>query len=282
MIRSVCITGAGGFLGSRLCGHFSRLGVEVEPVDIRNHSDLLDERVSSRIRPVDCIVHLAANTYVPDSHAHPEKFLRVNYLLTLSALELCRRSGARFIYFSSYVYGRPRYLPVDENHPVDGFNPYACSKLIGEELCRAYQRHFNVRLSIVRPFNIYGPGQDDRFLIPKIVKMAREGNVLLENPDPRRDFLHVDDVMTFMEKLVGYGDGPDADVFNLGSGIDYSVDEIARMVQDELHFTLNYEHRTRPEEILLTRCDISKAGRILRWNPTVTMKDGLRRLIHGG
>lgn len=281
MSKSICITGANGFVGRHMVKYFTEKGNAIIEIDKTNNIDMLDDQLIAKIRRFDILIHLAANTYVPDSYENPVKFFKYNYLLTLAALELCRKFQAHFIFFSSYIYGKPRYIPIDENHPIDGFNPYAHSKIICEELCQAYNRHFQIPLTIVRPFNIYGPGQDERFLISKIIKMAKEeGDVLLDDPFPRRDYIYIEDVLTFTDLLIQNCGHSFFDLFNLGTGKDYSVQEIISMISEEMHFSYNFTNKIRTNEINLTKCDVSKAKNILNWEPKISMKQGLKEIIN--
>jgi UDP-glucose 4-epimerase len=197
-------------------------------------------------------------------------------------LELARKNEAKFIFVSSYVYGVPKYLPIDENHPLDSFNPYASSKIIGEELCRSFHRFFNLNTLIVRPFNIYGSGQNSNFLISSIFEQAKEGKVVLKDSRPKRDYIFIDDVIEALKKCV-IEDITGLETINLGSGISYSVLEIVKIVNSfysnslQIHFT----GEERPNEVLDTVADISSAFKILNWKPQVSLLEGIKEIING-
>ena len=113
---------------------------------------------------------------------------------TAHVLELCRRTGASLTFLSSYVYGPPRALPIPESHPLAAFNPYSHTKILAEETVRYYMATFGVRASVVRPFNVYGPAQDDHFLIPEIVRQLLDpaiDAITVADLRPRRDYSHV-------------------------------------------------------------------------------------------
>ena len=105
------------------------------------------------------VFHLAAKTFVPHSWQDPRPFYEVNVLGTLNVLEHCCRHGARLTLVSSYVYGVPQHLPIREDHPLSAFNPYSQTKILAETVARFYEQHHGLPLVIVRPFNLYGPGQ---------------------------------------------------------------------------------------------------------------------------
>jgi nucleoside-diphosphate-sugar epimerase len=276
----VLVTGSSGLVGSRLVAQLRGQGVTVIEADARTGMDITDWSTMQSLPALDAIVHLAAMTYVPDSYDRPRQFYVTNVLGTLSALELCRLRKARMIFASSYVYGRPRYLPIDEGHPVESFNPYAETKIQGERLCYAYHRDFRVRATVLRPFNIYGPGQDQRFLLPSIIRQARTGAILLKDPRPRRDFVFVDDVVEAYLAAIGY-EGKEYDTFNVGAGVSFSVAEVVDHVcrQMALKPTVAYTGERRESEVEETRADTTRASQCLGWRPRVEFADGIRLCV---
>ena len=198
----VAVTGSGGFLGKHLINQLNSSGHDIIEVDLIKGFDITDWESISSISGFDVLVHLAALSFVPKAFENPAEFYRTNVIGTLNALELCRLNNARIIFTSSYVYGAPDYLPIDERHPLKAFNPYAQSKLMGEDLCKAYHRDFDVPVCIFRPFNIYGSGQASHFLIPLILNQAKVGKVQLKDPRPKRDFIHINDVVSAYLKAV--------------------------------------------------------------------------------
>ena len=171
----IAVAGSDGFVGRNVCAQLEAKGHIILRIDITQGFDLTDVTIVDKIEPINTFIHLANLVYVPASYENPEKFYRINYLTTLNALEICRKYNARLIYASSYIYGSPQYLPVDESHPVCPFNPYAQTKVICEKLCEGYHRDFKVKVSILRPFNIYGVGQRGMLLIPEIIGQIKEG-----------------------------------------------------------------------------------------------------------
>jgi UDP-glucose 4-epimerase len=173
-------------------------------------------------------------------------------------------------------------LPIDEIHPLNPFNPYADSKIKGEELCRSYHNFFGLNTVVVRPFNIYGHGQNNNFLLPSIIEQSKKGVVTLKDSRPKRDFVHIDDIvealkLCVVKELIGL------EIFNLGSGISYSVKEVVEMVNLQFSDTLkiNYTKEHRSNEVLDTVANINHAQSLLGWKPRITLEEGIKRTIHG-
>jgi len=278
--KVVAVTGSTGFLGRHLVRQLSTLGWKVIELSRSHGYDICSKPELETVPPVDALVHLAARTFVPDSKTDSHAFFHVSLNGTLNALEICRRHCARMIFPSSYVYGAPKYLPVDERHPVRAWNPYAASKLLGEQLCRAYSEHYGVPVCILRLFNVYGPGQRREFLVPEILAGLATASLDLKDSRPRRDFVYVDDVVDALCRCLTRG--PTAlDVFNVGSGVSYSVQEVvdvARRVtgsKTQVHF-LGQE---RPNEIMDVVADYSKIRRELGWTPQTDLQTGLEQIV---
>ena len=272
----IAITGSRGFIGSRLTKAVKKAGFEIQELDIKTGVNLVDHTQLKNIPRFDCLIHLAAKSFVPASYDDPMDFYSTNYLSTLNALELCRKFNAKIIFTSSYVYGHPNYLPIDENHPVQAFNPYSDTKLFGEKLCRSYHEFFGVKTIIVRPFNAYGPGQNPNFLIPRIVQQIKNKQIKLQNPKPKRDFIFVDDLVNFFIKAIHF-QKTSFEIFNVGSGNSYSVRQIVEIVLEILKrdIPVEFDNIKRENEIMDTRADITKARTILDWSPQITFEEGI-------
>jgi len=278
---NIAVPGSSGFVGRRLVNRLERAGHQVVALDIESGVDLTNWEQVKQTATVDHVFHLAARTFVPASFEDPQSFYHTNLISTLNALEVCRRDSAPFVYASSYVYGEPQYLPVDEKHPVSAHNPYAQSKLMGEALCHAYWRDFSVSSCILRPFNIYGPGQSATFLIPEIIQKARAGSVCLKDSRPKRDFVFVDDVIEAYMACLSFSE-EGVEVFNIGSGESVSVEEVAQTIATALgcdDISFSGEHRLN--EILDTVADVTKARRLLSWESRMNFHDGLECYLKG-
>ena len=129
----VVVTGADGFLGRHMVNALIEEGVEVLQVSRSRGYDVCSKESLQKLPAFGSLIHLAAQTFVPDSYTHPDTFFHTNIVGTLNCLELCKKNNATMAFASSYVYGPPQYLPVNESHPINSWNPYATSKIIGEE-----------------------------------------------------------------------------------------------------------------------------------------------------
>lgn len=276
----IAVAGSDGFVGRNVCTFFKEAGHTIFPIDITSGLDLCDASILDMAPQVDCFVHLANLVYVPASYEDPARFYRVNYLTTLNALEICRKWKAKLIYISSYIYGPPQYLPVDESHPVCPFNPYAQTKVICEKLCEGYQRDFGVKISIIRPFNLYGVGQRGKLLIPEIFSQLKEGKtqIQLKAASPRRDYVNVVDLARAItlcaEKDCSIGP------YNVCSGESVSVREITEIINRNLKHKVNFSFSTsdRPNEVDETRGAYTNL-KALGWTPSVSFEDGIKAII---
>ena len=277
----IAVAGSGGFVGRNICDILIAQGHSIVKIDIAEGQDLCDISIVDTVEKIDCFIHLANLVYVPGSYENPEKYYRVNYLTTLNALEICRKHQARLIYASSYIYGSPQYLPVDEQHPICPFNPYAQTKVICEKLCEGYHRDFNVKVSILRPFNIYGIGQKGLLLIPEIINQIKEGKkkIQLKAPAPRRDYVNVVDVAGAFVSCIN--DPSDYGVYNVCSGESDSVREITEIVNKYLKEKVEFafSESDRPNEVNETLGNCDKLISI-GWKPTVSFEEGIKQLLY--
>lgn len=281
--KRILVTGSSGFVGSHLVEELKKKDVEVVTLtDPEGHRiDVRDWKKIKKIDGIDMVYHLAAKTYVPFSFENSRETYEVNVLGTLNILELCRlRDVEKIVFVSSYVYGQPRYLPIDEKHPVQPTNPYMRSKVLGEDLCKAHNNDFGIKCIILRPFNIYGEEQSDNFLIPSILKQLVNGKIELRDPEPRRDFLYIKDAIEACVRAGEYT-GSDFEIFNIGSGVSYSVDEITRIIINisGQNIEVNYENARRKSEIMNVFADIRRAKEELDWMPKVEIGEGLKNII---
>jgi UDP-glucose 4-epimerase len=271
------VTGMGGFIGGHLARALASRG-EVAPFK----GDLRDPAGFAAIPRADVVFHLAAQSSPPESVRDPAGTWAVNATGTLHLLEWARRErvGRVVLVSTAHVYGPTRYSPVDEKHPTAPVTPYGASKLAAEALARAYGASYGLECVVVRPFNVYGPGQGRGFLVPDVLGQIHEGSSLvLGNPAPVRDFTFVDDAV---DLLVRAGTAKDAagGVFNLGSGVGHSVDEVARTALRVAGSPLEPRYdpsRFRAGETKELVVDNRHARETLGWAPRIGLEDGLRR-----
>lgn len=273
----IAVTGASGFLARHLIEALRGHGHSIIEADVRTGCDILDFQDLLALPKFDVLIHLAARTFIPDSFKDSRGFYETNVMGTVNCLEACRQCEARMVFASTYVYGTPQYLPVDEQHPVEKWNPYSTSKILGEELCEAYAAHFDVAARILRLFNLYGSGHASNFLIPEIVAGIRAGAVKLFTPEPKRDYVYVKDVV---DAFVRCADAPWSgfERFNVGTGKSYSVAETVALVQEAMgtDVPVRYEGEDRPGDVMDARADISHIRKTLGWKPEFDLPDGLR------
>ncbi len=277
-MSKILVTGANGFVGSFLCKALKELQHEVIELT-SSDGDIIDPMTWENIPAAEVVIHLAAKTFVPASWKNPELFLQTNTLGTVLALEYCRKHGARMVFISSYLYGNPASLPINELAPISIPNPYALSKKAAEDYCRFYAESFKVNMVIIRPFNLYGFGQSNNFLIPEIILQVLNSNeVHIKDLEPKRDYIYITD---FIEAIIKCIDANRFEIYNIGSGISYSVGEIIQMIQDICGTNLPVisSVEKRPAEIMDTIADISKAKELLNWIPKTSMHEGLSLIV---
>jgi len=277
----IIVTGYSGFIGTYLIEKLSKTNHDLVLLDISNGVDICDWEQVKYVDNVDVIIHLANLSFVPASYADPKRFYTTNYLSTLNMLELCRLNKARMIFFSSYVYGHPQYQPIDEKHPIQAFNPYAQTKVICESLCEGYNRDFGVPITVFRPFNIYGKGQNPDFLIPTIIQQAKKGKIEIKDDRPKRDYIYVEDIVEAILTAIE-NQNPRIQIYNLGSGVSYSVGEIVNIVRSLFNSEIDYicKNEYRTNEVMDTVADINKINVELGWQPRVSIEDGLKKMIN--
>lgn len=278
--NAVVVTGADGFLGRQVVHALSLQNIDVVKATRKNGFDVCSLQSMEQLPPFTMLVHLAAQTFVPSSYTNTAAFFHTNIIGTLNALEICKKNKSHFVFASSYVYGVPQQLPVSESHPLSNWNPYATSKIIGEQLCASYHKEFNVPVSILRIFNIYGNGQHPDFLIPKIIKGVMQGQLELESDYPKRDFVHVADVADALVKCV-IANKEGINTYNVGSGKSYSVKEVVEAVQTITgkKITPVYRNIQRSNEVTNVIADCTKIKTELNWSPKFDLYRGLVDVI---
>jgi nucleoside-diphosphate-sugar epimerase len=280
-MSNILVTGSAGFIGSALVRQLNDIGHHVIEFDVaQGDITSYQELVPYHEMGIQHIFHLAGKTFVPDSWKDPFGFYHVNVMGTINILELCRKTGARLTYVSSYLYGQPDYLPVDENHPVKSYNPYSHSKVVADTTCQFYAGQFDIPVTIFRPFNAYGPGQSPLFIIPEIIgKVFDPAQPVLEVMDlrPRRDYIYLDDLLEAFLLSLGKTDG----IYNLGSGYSRSVAEIVELVFQYSGITKEVRAmgNNRPNEIFDLYADFSKLNHQFQWVPKTSFESGIKKCV---
>lgn len=276
----IAVTGSTGFLGRHLVPALKQDGHTVFEVSRQQGFDLCAFDTLAGVPPFGTLIHLAAKTFVPDSYGNSRAFYETNIAGTLNALELCKQHRASILFASSYVYGRPTYLPIDEAHPTGLWNPYATSKIIGEQLCQAYAKDFEVPARILRLFNVYGAGQAPHFLIPTIIAGLRQNHLRLKSAKPKRDFVYVLDVVEAVKACLATP-WTGTQVFNVGSGQSYSVTDVVQHAMDLLgaQVEVTYANEERKDEVMDVVADVTAIQQTLGWTPQYDLRAGLGHLL---
>lgn len=307
--KKVVVTGGAGFIGSHLVDALVRAGADVTVVarynsnsNIGNLAFLSEEvRKSYKIafgtiedsdfmfrvlEGKDVCLHLAALIAIPYSYEAPRSYVRTNIEGTLNVLEAARRFGVgRVVHTStSETYGTALRAPIDEEHPLQGQSPYSASKIGADKMAESYYRSFDTPVVTLRPFNTYGPRQSARAFIPTIISQAMVRDVIkLGALDPERDMTFVaDTVAGFM--AAGSAPGVEGQTINLGTGETHSVGWFAERILKLMNMNkpiVQEDQRMRPDksEVFKLISDNRLAGRVLGWQPQVSLDEGLMQMI---
>jgi len=308
--KTILVTGAGGFIGSHLVEALVSKGAEVKtfvrynsrndwgmleniPSGIKENLDVMTGDiidfgvVKKAVRNCDIVFHLAALIGIPYSYVAPESYVTTNIKGTMNIMQASLEEGVEKIVHTSTseVYGTAKYIPIDENHPLQGQSPYSASKIGADMLAHSYFLSFNAPVAIIRPFNTFGPRQSSRAVIPTIISQALSGNeVNLGSLTPVRDLTYVKDTVNGFIK-VAESDKTIGEIINIGNGKGITVGELAKKILTIMecqNTTIHTdEERIRPEksEVMQLICDNSKANRMIGWSPAYSLDQGLKETI---
>lgn len=271
------VTGTTGYIGSKLVTYLIEREYEVVCFK-RPEIDILTSPLN--FSKLDHIVHLSALTSVVDSWRCPDQYITTNVSGTTRVLEAAKTYSVPVTYLSSYVYGHPLYQPVDENHPLQAYNPYALSKQMAESICGFYRSVNGLNINIIRPFNIYGPGQSEDFVIAAIVKKIfnKEPSIVMRDLVPQRDYLHIDDLLDLILKSIGQ---PSNATVNACSGSSYTVKELVDFCQELAGVSkpVLSSLENRKNEVNEIVGSNVKAFEVFKWSPKIDIQTGLRQTI---
>ncbi|MES2659802.1 MAG: NAD-dependent 4,6-dehydratase LegB [Verrucomicrobiota bacterium] len=308
--KSVLITGADGFIGSHLTEHLLAEGCKVRAFVYYNSFgslgwlDSLNKETRSRIeffsgdirdpngvetamKDIDVVFHLAALIAIPFSYHSPDAYVDTNIKGTLNVLQAARKLGTErvLVTSTSEVYGTARYVPIDENHPYQGQSPYSATKIAADRLAESFYRSFDLPVTIVRPFNTYGPRQSARAVIPTIITQLLNGETELQLGDttPTRDLVYVGDTvrgfsaLARSEKTIG-------EEVNISTQSEISVGDLAKsMIQliNPKARIVTDDQRLRPpkSEVFRLFGSNQKLRELTDWSPAYDLKQGLAETI---
>jgi NAD dependent epimerase/dehydratase len=306
--KRVLVTGADGFIGSHLTEALVHLGIDVKafvfynsfnswgwldaaPKDVRSNlnvfaGDIRDQGgVREAMKGCDVVLHLAALISIPFSYHSPEAFVDTNIKGTLNVVQAARDLGVSRIVATSTseVYGTARFVPISEEHPLQGQSPYSATKIGADQVALSFYRAYGTPVVILRPFNTYGPRQSARAVIPTIATQLLSGKrcIKLGALSPTRDFSFVADTVrgfaraAVADKILG-------EVINIGSGFEISIGDTVKLIAEAVGVNAEIEtdeERLRPSasEVERLYAGIDKAERLLGWTPIYAGREGFRR-----
>jgi dTDP-glucose 4,6-dehydratase len=307
-LKRVLVTGADGFIGSHLTEALVRKGCDVRAFvmynsfnswgwldqassDIRDAIDVFagDIRdpagVKVAMEGCDAVLHLAALIAIPYSYHSPDTYIDTNVKGTLNILQAARALDVqRLVHTStSEVYGTAKFVPITEDHPLQGQSPYSASKIAADQLAYSFYASFGLPVVIARPFNTYGPRQSARAVIPTIISQIATGirRLKLGAIHPTRDFNYVDDTVSAFLATLSSDQGI-GEVINFGSNYEISIGDTVNLIAEVMGVDVEIETdeiRLRPEKSEVERlwADNSKAKEILGWSPDYADKEGFQR-----
>ena len=311
MKNKVFITGADGFIGSHLVDKFLSKNIKVKALvqyNSFNSYGWLDHLSNRSIRnleiifgdirnyefikksTIDCntIIHLAALIGIPYSYENPESYLDTNIYGSLNILEATKNNKIKklIVTSTSEVYGTAKQIPIKESHPLQPQSPYSATKIAADQLCLAYYNSFNIPVTIIRPFNTFGPRQSARAVIPAIIIQALQNKeIKLGLTTPTRDFNFVEDIVNGFYLAFKTKKNINGEVINLGTGFEISIRDIIGLIlknisKKNLKITKD-KRRTRPlkSEVHRLIADNTKAKKILNWKPIYRNKKGLEEAL---
>ncbi len=302
----VLVTGADGFIGSHLAEHLVRRGYDVKAFILYNSfnswgwldrsplakemeifaGDVRDPNgVRAAMKGCSAVLHLAALIAIPYSYHSPDTYVDTNIKGTLNVVQAARDLGlSRVVHTStSEVYGTARFVPITEEHPLQGQSPYSATKIGADQLALSYYRSFDTPVAVLRPFNTYGPRQSARAVIPTVITQIANGakEIKLGSLAPTRDFNFVTDTVRAFEAML-HADRAVGHVLNAGSGFEVSIGDTARMIAEvmgaDISITCEAE-RLRPAKSEVERlwADNSRLRELTGWTPQYGGLDGFKR-----
>ena len=310
MNQHILVTGGAGFIGSHLTRRLLGRGDRVTLLDDFNdfydpaikranvaalgspaeltlvEGDIRDRSLVDRLfreSGFDAVVHLAARAGVRPSLAEPVLYEEVNCVATLSLLEAARRWGPEVFVFgsSSSVYGINRKVPFSEEDEVNQpISPYATTKRSGELLCFNYHHLYNLKVSCLRFFTVYGPAQRPEMAIHKFTDLIARGQpvTLFGDGGSRRDYTYVDDIIDGVVAALDLA--PGFEILNLGGAETTRLSDLVAWIGKELAIEPVIEYLPdQPGDVPITYADVGKAGRLLGYSPKVPIREGLRRFV---
>lgn len=307
-MKKILVTGADGFIGSHLTEQLVREGYDVKAfvlynsfnswgwldessADIKKElevfaGDIRDAHgVKTAMEGCDAVLNLAALIAIPYSYHSPDTYVDTNVKGALNVVQAARELGIEKVVqtSTSEVYGTAQFVPITEEHPLQGQSPYSASKIGADQIALSFYRSFGTPVALIRPFNTYGPRQSARAVIPTIITQLLNGKrkIKLGALSPTRDFNYVKDTV---QGFISVMNSPKSigEVINIGSNFEVSIGETAKIIAEAMDVEIEIETdevRLRPEKSEVNRlwADNSKAKELLGWEPKYGGRDGFKR-----
>ncbi len=313
-MKNILVTGSEGFIGSHLVellvkkeynvkafvfyNSFNNYGwlenidkkilsnLEVITGDIRDYS-----LVEQACKKVDCVINLAALIGIPYSYKSPDSYIKTNTMGAMNIFEAAKKNNIHKIIHTSTseVYGTPKKVPIKENFLINAQSPYAASKIAADQIAISFYKSFNLPVTVLRPFNTYGPRQSARAVIPTIItQILKSKKLKLGNLDPTREFNYIDDTISAFElaiknkKCVG-------EIINIGNGYDISIRKLVQITSKLLNKKNKIQIdekriRVKNSEVMKLKSSNTKAKKLLNWKPKYSgiggLKKGLQKTIN--
>jgi len=307
-MKKILVTGADGFIGSHLTEKLIKQGYDVRAFVLYNSfnswgwlddvSDVVKKNldvfsgdirdpngVKEAMKDCDAVLHLAALIAIPYSYHSPDTYVDTNIKGTLNVLQAAREFGVKRVIHTSTseVYGTAQFVPITEEHPLQGQSPYSATKIGADQLAYSFFTSFDLPVVIARPFNTYGPRQSARAVIPTIITQIANGKrqIKLGAVSPTRDFNYVQDTVNGFIAALNSDKGL-GEVINFGSNFEVSIGETAALIAEAMNAEIEIvtdENRLRPENSEVERlwADNTKAKDLFNWSPVYGGREGFKR-----
>ncbi|HOS45027.1 MAG TPA: NAD-dependent 4,6-dehydratase LegB [Paludibacter sp.] len=305
--KRIFVTGADGFIGSHLTEELIRRGFNVRAFVLYNSfnswgwldhaapeikksldifaGDIRDPHgVQTAMKGCDVVFHLAALIGIPYSYHSPDTYVDTNIKGTLNIVQAARELGvAKVLHTStSEVYGTARFVPITEEHPLQGQSPYSASKIGADQIAMSFYLSFGTPVSIVRPFNTYGPRQSARAVIPTVITQIASGSrkIKLGTMHPTRDFNYVKDTVNGFI-AIAESDKTVGEVINIGSNYEVSIGDTVKLIAELMNKEIDIDtdqQRIRPENSEVERlwAENAKAKKLTGWEPAYGHREGFK------
>ena len=308
--KKILVTGADGFIGSHLTEYLISLGCQVRafvfynsfgswgwldhlPKQIKDNLDIFlgDIRdphgVKKSAQGCDVIMHLAALIGIPYSYHSPDAYVDTNVKGTLNVVQAARELAIEKVVHTSTseVYGTAQFVPITEQHPLQGQSPYSASKIGADQIALSFYNSFKTPVSVIRPFNTFGPRQSARAIIPTIITQIMHGSRTLKLGalHPTRDFTYVQDTIRGFV-AIAQAEQALGEVINIGSNFEISMKETAQLIAEAMNVQVDFvqeSQRLRPEKSEVERlwADNKKAKKLVQWEPNYGGREGFKRAL---